>query len=265
MITKNGIIVVIASVILALAGSLYAGDSQSLTLDMTYPYDENTIYWPDATTFNLGKGNWGINDKGYWYAANDYRAAEHGGTHVDAPIHFSRNGRTIDQIPLTDWIGLTVKIDVTKKCEQNRDYLLTTEDIGAWEKRYGRIPDRAWVIMYTGIGTKFYPDRKKVLGTDIMGMGALPYLSFPGFSPESAEFLVKERNIRGIAIDTPSIDYGKSQDFRVHRIICDADKVALENIASLDKLPETGATLYVIPMLIRNGTGSPARVFAVLP
>lgn len=265
MITKKGIIFFTVAVILALTGPLYAGDSAGITLDMTYPYDEKTIYWPNAITFNLTKVNWGINERGYWYAANNYSAAEHGGTHVDAPIHFSRNGRTIDQISLADWIGPAVKIDVTKRCEQNRDYLLTTEDIKAWEKRYGRIPDRAWVIMYTGIGTKFYPDRKKVLGTDIMGMDALSHLSFPGFSPESAEFLVKERNIKGIAIDTPSIDYGKSQDFRVHRIICGADKLALENIAGLDKLPETGATLYVMPMLIRNGTGSPARVFAVLP
>ncbi|MFZ4441165.1 MAG: DUF6599 family protein [Syntrophales bacterium] len=239
--------------------------AKNRTLDMTYPYDENTIYWPNATNFKLAKGNWGMNDAGQWYAANDYSAAEHGGTHVDAPIHFSRNGRTVDQIPLAEWIGPTVKIDVTKKCEQNRDYLLTTEDIVAWEKRHGRIPDRAWVIMYTGIGTKFYPDRKKVLGTDIKGIDALPHLSFPGFSSESAEFLVKERNIRGIAIDTPSIDYGKSQDFRVHRVICGADRLALENIASLDKLPETGAMLYAIPMLIGDGTGSPARVFAVLP
>lgn len=99
MITKNAIMVITAAVILALTGPLYAGDSGSRTLDMTYPYDENTIYWPNATTFNLAKGNWGINEKGYWYAANNYSAAEHGGTHVDAPIHFSRNGRTIDQIP----------------------------------------------------------------------------------------------------------------------------------------------------------------------
>ncbi len=265
MIMKNGIIVFAAAVLLALAGSLYAGDTMGRTLDMTYPYDENTIYWPNATTFKQTREYWGINDKGYWYAANNYSAAEHGGTHVDAPIHFSRNGRTIDQIPLADWTGPAVKIDVTKKCEENRDYLLTTEDIKEWEKRCGRIPKRAWVIMYTGIGTKYYPDRKKVLGTDIMGMDAIPQLSFPGFSPEAAEFLVKERNISGIAIDTPSIDYGKSQDFRVHRIICGADKVALENIAGLDKLPEAGATLYVVPMLIRNGTGAPARVFAVLP
>lgn len=265
MTIKEGMIVVAAAVILALAGSLYAGDWGGRTLDMTYPYDADTLYWPNATPFKQTPEYWGMNDKGYWYAASNYSAAEHGGTHADAPIHFARNGRTIDQIPLADWIGPAVKIDVTKECERNRDYLLTTEDIKAWEKRHGRIPNRSWVIMYSGIGTRFYPDRKKVLGTDIMGMDALPHLSFPGFSPESAEFLVTERKITGIAIDTPSIDYGKSQDFRVHRILCGADKVALENIAGLDKLPERGATLYVIPMQIRNGTGAPARVFAVLP
>lgn len=262
---KNGIIVFAAAVVLALAGSPYAGEPMGRTLEMTYPYDENTIYWPNAATFKQTREYWGMNDQGYWYAANNYSAAEHGGTHVDAPIHFSRNGRTIDQIPLADWTGPAVKIDVTKKCEEDRDYLLTTEDVQAWEKRHGPIPKRAWVVMYTGIGTKYYPDRKKVLWTEIMGMEAIPQLSFPGFSAEAAEFLVKERNISGIAIDTPSIDYGKSQDFRVHRIICGADKVALENIAGLDKLPEAGATLYVVPMLIKNGTGAPARVFAVLP
>ena len=119
--------------------------------------------------------------------------------------------------------------------------------------------------MYTGIGTQFYPDPKRVLGTDKKGLAALPELSFPAFSRESAEFLTKERNIKGIALDTPSIDYGKSQDFWVHRIICGADKLALENIANLDKLPATGATLYVIPMSIKGGTGAPARVFAILP
>lgn len=265
MLTRNSIIAFTAILILAVTGPLYAAEAGDRMLEMTYPYDEKTIYWPNAETFKQTKGNWGINDQGFWYAANDYRAAEHGGTHADAPIHFAKNGRTIDQIPLPEWIGPAVKIDVTKKCELDRDYLLTVDDIKQWEKNYGRIPDGAWVIMYTGIGTTYYPDRKKVLGTDIQGIAALPYLSFPGFSPESAEFLVKERNIRGIALDTPSIDYGKSKDFRVHRIICGADKLALENIAALDKLPAKGATLYVIPMLIRNGTGAPARVFAVLP
>jgi kynurenine formamidase len=171
----------------------------------------------------------------------------------------------MDQVPLAEWIGPAVKIDVTAKCEQNRDYLLSVEDIEAWEKKFGRIPEGAWVIMSTGIGTRHYPDKKMVLGTEKTGEEALPELSFPGFSPESVEFLVKNRNFTGIAIDTPSIDYGKSKDFRVHQILCGANKLALENIANLDKIPERGATLYVIPILIKDGTGAPARVFAITP
>ena len=234
-------------------------------LDMTYPYDEHTIYWPNATPFDLKPEFHGMTKRGYWYAANFYAASEHGGTHVDAPLHFAERGRTIDQIPLTEWIGPAVKIDVRQQCADNRDYLLTVADIKAWEAANGQIPTGAWVIMYTGIGTQFYPDPQKVLGTAKKGLSAIPELSFPGFSPESAEFLTRERNIKGIALDTPSIDYGKSQDFQVHRIICGADKLGLENIAHLDKLPAAGATLYVIPMSIKGATGAPARVFAILP
>ena len=240
-------------------------DFKEKLLDMTYPYDESTIYWPTAKPFKLTKVSWGISEGGWWYASNEYSASEHGGTHVDAPIHFAQDGRTIDQIPLEEWIGPAVKIDVTKKCEKNRDCLLRVDDIRDWEKKYGEIPDDAWIIMYTGIDTRYYPDKKKVLGTDKTGEEAIPELSFPGFSPESAEFLIKKRNIKGIAIDTPSIDYGKSKDFKVHQILFAADKLALENIANLDKLPTSGAMLYAIPMLIKEGTGSPARVFAILP
>jgi len=234
-------------------------------LDMTYTFDENTIYWPTAEPFKLEKLNWGLEKDGWWYASNNYGASEHGGTHVDAPIHFSEKGKTIDQIPLHDWIGPAVKIDVVSKCLNNRDYLLTVEDIKQWEAKYGRIPDNAWVIMYTGIDTRYYPDKKKVLGTEKTGEDALPELSFPGFSAEVAEFLVNKRNIKGIGLDTPSIDYGKSKDFIVHRICFKANKPAIENIANLDKLPAMGAILYAIPMLIKDGTGAPARVFAVLP
>lgn len=245
--------------------SLYAHDLKGKLLDMTYPFDEDSIYWPTAKSFKLVKVAWGMSDAGYWYASNEFSASEHGGTHADAPIHFAEKGRTMDQIPLEEWIGPAVKIDVTEKCEKNRDYLLSVDDIKDWEKEYGRIPDGAWVIMYTGIDTKYYPDKKKVLGTDKKGEEAIPELSFPGFSPESVEFLIKKRNITGIAIDTPSIDYGKSKDFKVHQILFSADKLALENIANLNKLPPSGAMLYVIPMLIRDGTGAPARVFAILP
>jgi len=231
-------------------------------LDMTYEYDSGTIYWPTAKHFELKKLSWGINESGWWYASNEYSASEHGGTHADAPIHFAQGGRTMDEIPLAEWIGPAVKIDVTDKCADDRDYRLTVADIQGWEKKHGPVPEGSWIIMYTGIGTRFYPDKRQVLGTEKTGEAALPELSFPGFSVESVEFLLRERSISGIALDTPSIDYGKSQNFEVHQVLFAGDKLALENIAHLDKLPEDGAVLYVIPMLIKDGTGAPARVFA---
>ena len=232
-------------------------------LDLTYAYDENTIYWPTAEPFTLRRVARGTNDAGWWYASNNYGASEHGGTHADAPIHFGSGGRTMEQVPVTEWIAPAIKIDVTKACESNRDYQLTVQDILAWESQYGKIPEGAWVIMYTGIGTRFYPDKLKVLGTALTGKEALPKLSFPGFSPASATFLVTQRHITGIGLDTPSIDPGNDPDFKVHRILCAADKLALENLANLDRLPLKGTILHAIPMLIRDGTGSPVRAYAV--
>lgn len=234
-------------------------------LDMTYPYDEGTIYWPTADPFSRTPVSWQVNARGWWYASNNYAASEHGGTHVDAPIHFARGGRTIDQVPLAEWIGPAVRIDVTAACAADRDYRLTIDDIRRWEERHGPIPRGAWVIMYTGVGTRHYPDKVKVLGTDRRGPDALPLLHFPGFGLAAVQFLLQERQITGIALDTPSIDYGQSVDFEVHRALCGAGKLAIENLANLDRLPAAGAVLFAAPMPIRNGTGSPARVFAVLP
>ncbi len=263
---RNRIFQILFLIVLALCIGLSCKSpqkSQSQWLDMTYPYDNDTIYWPTAKPFQLVKLDWKVNEDGWWYASNEFSASEHGGTHVDAPIHFSENGRTIDQVPLEEWVGPAVKIDVVNKCENNRDYLLSVEDILAWEKENGLIPEHAWVIMFTGIDSKYYPDKKNVLGTSKTGEEAIPELRFPGFSQESVKYLVSNRNITGIAIDTPSIDYGQSKDFLVHRVLCAADKLALENIAQLDKLPVSGAILYVMPMLIKEGTGAPARVFAL--
>jgi kynurenine formamidase len=266
--TKYILCCIALSFSLAFSVSAFAQDTSPQTgklLDMTYVFDKNTIYWPTAEAFKLEKLNWKVLDSGWWYASNNYGASEHGGTHADAPIHFYEKGKTIDQIPLQDWIGPAVKIDVTSKCSANRDYRLTVQDIKQWEAKYGKIPANSWVLMYTGVGTKYYPDREKTLGTSKAGIDALPELSFPGFSAEVTDFLIRERNIKGIGLDTPSIDYGKSKDFMVHRICCAAGKLALENIANLDKLPVKGAVLYAIPMMIKDGTGAPARVFAVLP
>lgn len=254
-----------------LAGTFLAGAGLALSappariLDLTYPFEDSSVYWPTATSFKLTRVAFGPTAGGWWYASNDFTASEHGGTHADAPIHFAKGGRTIDQVPLDEWIGPAVKVDVSAACAKDRDYMLTVSDLRAWEKKHGRIPAKAWVVMYTGLEKNAYPDPVKVLGTGLRGAEAIPFLSFPGFSPEAATFLVKERSISGIALDTPSIDRGKSQDFQVHQIVCGADKLALENLAAADLLPEKGATLHVIPMRIKGGSGAPARVFATLP
>lgn len=252
-------------VMLFATATSYSTNSKKKLIDMTFHFSEESIYWPTDKSFSTTIVYNGISDGGYWYSSNEYAASEHGGTHVDAPIHFSEHGRTIGQIPLQEWIGPAAKIDVTSKALSNRDYQLTVEDIVAWEERHGRIPQGAWVVMQSGIDGRFYPNRKEVLGTEKTGKAAVSELHFPGFSPEAVAFLLAKRTITGIAIDTPSIDPGSSKDFRVHQELCKAQKLALENIANLDKIPESGALLYVIPMFIKNGTGAPARVFAELP
>jgi len=254
----------ISMTLFSLTPSAFANPKGKI-IDLTFPFSEESIYWPTDKPFTPTVVFKGKTDGGYWYASNQYAASEHGGTHADAPIHFSEQGRTIGQIPLQEWIGPAVKIDVTGKSLSNRDYQLTMEDILAWEKKHGRIPQGAWVIMQSGIDGRFYPNRKEVLGTEKTGKDAVAELHFPGFSPEAVSFLLSKRTINGIAIDTPSIDPGTSKDFKVHRELCGAQKLALENIANLEKIPESGAILYVIPMLIQNGTGAPARVFALLP
>ena len=234
----------------------------SKVVDLTYSFDQSTIYWPTARSFDWQKESWGISPGGYWYAAARYAASEHGGTHLDSPIHFAENKATVDQVPLSQLIGAAVVIDIAPACAKDPDYRLSVADIAAWEKRQGAIPGRAIVLVRTGWG-KFWPDRTRYLGSATPGDTA--HLHFPGISREAAEFLVTRRKINGMAIDTASMDYGPSKDFIAHQIINGANVYGLENVANLEKLPPTGATLIALPMKIKGGTGAPTRIIAILP
>ena len=231
-------------------------------VDLTYPFGAETIYWPTAKRFALETVQEGDTPGGYWYEANNYAAAEHGGTHMDAPVHFARGGATADQVPATAGIGPLVRVDVSAQAAKDADYRLSRADLAAWEQAHGRIPKGAIVVMYSGWGAR-WPDKKRYLGTDVAGDVA--NLHFPGFSREAAEFLVRERDINGIGVDTPSIDYGPSTDFIVHRVINGAGKPGFENVAHLDKVPASGATLVALPMPIAGGSGGPTRAIAILP
>jgi kynurenine formamidase len=188
--------------------------------------------------------------------------SEHGGTHIDAPIHFAEGRLAVDEIPLQKLIAPAVVIDVRSSVAQDQDYRLSRKDLERWESRHGPIQQGAVVLMLTGWGQR-WPDKSRYLGS------ATPSdpktLHFPGFSKEAAEFLVKERHIDGIGIDTPSIDYGPSQDFIVHQTVNGANLYGLENIANLERLPPNGAILMALPIKIRGGTGGPVRIIGILP
>jgi len=234
---------------------------ESKLVDLTYAFDEKTIYWPTAKPFEWQKEAWGKSAGGYWYTAGRYAASEHGGTHLDAPIHFGEGKQAADEIPVSRLVGPAIVIDISQACADNPDYRLTTEDIAKWEKQHNAIPNDSIVLVHTGWG-KFWPDKKTYLGTD--APGDVANLHFPGISREAAELLI-QRRIDAVGIDTASIDYGASKDFITHQILYGANIYGLENVANLERLPARGATLIALPMKIKGGTGGPARIIALLP
>lgn len=232
-------------------------------IDLSYAYDADTVFWPTAEGFRLEKDFEGMTDKGYYYSANKFSTAEHGGTHIDSPVHFAKGGHTVDQIPLEQLIGEAFIIDVARQCEANADYQIGVADFLEWESTNGQLPQDAIVLLRTGYG-KYWPDRKRYMGTDERGAEAVAKLHFPGLSPEAARWLTTNRSIKAIGLDTPSIDYGQSTLFESHRTLFEKNVPAFENLANLDKLPVKNFLLIALPMKIRNGTGGPLRVIAIL-
>jgi len=232
-------------------------------IDLSYEFDENTVYWPTNAPFKHDTVFYGFTDKGYFYSSFKYTAEEHGGTHFDAPIHFSANKNTIEKVPLSQLKGPGVVINVSEEALKDPDYLISVKDFEAWEARHGQIPDGAIVLVYTGY-EQYYQDREKYLGTNLTGPEAIPELHFPGLSAEAANWLSEKRNIHAIGLDTQSIDYGQSKDFMAHRILCNNDLTVYENLTNLKKLPETGFYIIALPMKIKGGSGAPLRIVAII-
>jgi len=232
-------------------------------VDLTYPFDSTTIYWPTAQPFRLQIVSAQRTAAGYYYAANNFAAAEHGGTHLDAPVHFAEGRHSTDQIPLAQLMGPAVVIDVARQAGANADYRVTSGDVTTWEAAHGPIPAGAIVLIRTGWGRR-WPDRARYLGTIKTGPAAVPELHFPALHPDAARVLV-ERRVDAVGIDTPSIDYGQSSTFDVHQILLGANIPGFENVAHLERLPATGSFVIALPMLIRGGSGGPLRMVALLP
>lgn len=241
-----------------------AGVAGGRLVDLTHAFDEETVFWPTARTFHLERGRAGVTEGGWYYEANEFCTAEHGGTHIDAPIHFFAERDTVDEIPLERLIGEAVLVDVSSKASGNADYQVAVEDFRAWESSHGRIPDGAIVLLRTGFG-EAWPDRERYLGTDERGPGGVPKLHFPGLSTSGARWLVSERKVAAVGLDTASIDFGQSKKFETHVFLFEHDVPAFENLANLSELPPRGFMVIALPMKIRGGSGGPLRAVAVVP
>jgi kynurenine formamidase len=250
-----------AGVVLAAAAAAQ-GAAPDRMIDLTYTFDASTIYWPTATPFTLTVRHRGPTAAGFWYESNDFAACEHGGTHMDAPCHFARGGWTVDQVPLRVLTGPAVVVDVAAACAKDPDHELSVAELMAWERAHGAIPEASIAFVRTGWG-RFWPDRKRYLGTDVKG--DVRGLHFPSFGPGAAGWLVRKRRVKMVGIDTASVDVGQSAAFPCHVIFGKANVPALENLANLDRLPATGAHVTALPMKIGSGSGGPVRVIADAP
>ena len=232
-------------------------------IDLTYDFSDKTLYWPTASGFRLDTAFNGVTPGGFYYEAYNYCAAEHGGTHLDAPVHFAKGKWTADEIPLEKLTGEAVVINVSGKALKDPDYLITVADIESWEKINGKLKDDIILFFRTGYGS-FYPDAKKYLGTDERGADAVAKLHFPAIHPDAAQWLVSSRKIKAVGLDVASVDYGQSTDFRTHQILYEQNIPGFENVANLDKLPEQGAFVIALPMKIKGGSGGPLRIVAIV-
>ena len=188
-----------------------------------------------------------------------WHVVEHAGTHLDAPIHFSEAGLSTDQLPVEQLVVPLAVVNVVYQAEQEPDYGLSREDLAKWEEKHGRLPAGCCVALHSGWGELATADPARFAGRDVNGT-----FHFPGFSPEAAAWLLKERDVAGIAVDTMSLDIGSSQEFKTHQVWLPSGRWGLENVANLDKVPETGATLVVGAAKVKDSTGGLARVLALV-
>jgi kynurenine formamidase len=232
-------------------------------VDLTHALNAQTIFWPTSpTTFQLDTLAHGMTEGGWFYAANAFSMPDHGGTHLDAPIHFAQAGQTTDAIPLEKLIARAVVIDVTAQANADPDYRLSAADVNAWEAEHGAVPAGAIVLLRTGWSER-WSDRLRYLGDDTPGDASK--LSFPSYGEDAARLRVEERGVAALGADVASIDYGRSTDFIVHRIAADANVPGLENLTGLARVPATGAHVIALPVKIEGGSGGPVRVVALVP
>jgi kynurenine formamidase len=226
-------------------------------IDLAHPLNKQAPYWPGENyhPFEL-KTIATIERDGV--LSKEFSMPEHLGTHIDAPNHFAKGQISVAEIKPENLVGPGVMIDVSGPVAEDSDFELTPAHIKEWEVTHGQIPAGAIVLLNTG-WSRHYGNTQRYQNKD-----PRERMHFPGFGAEAATFLVKERNIRGLGLDTMSIDRGLSRDFAVHKIVNGAGRYGLENVANLNELPPRDFFLFIAPIKVETGTGGPTRIFAIL-
>ncbi|XP_047531697.1 isatin hydrolase-like isoform X1 [Vanessa atalanta] len=235
---------------------LFNGDYEFI--DLTYPFDKNTIYWPDSRSFEFTKKIGAFQNDGSWYASNEFSAGEHGGTHIDAPYHFKVNGKYVGDIPLDKLIVPLIILDVSSKVNNDSNFVLYKHHLDYMlNDNFGK---PCFLIFKFG-WSKFAGDRTKYLGVNKNNT-----LNFPGLSEEVAEWITSSyKNVVGLGVDTASVDPGSSTDLPVHKIAAKAGLFNVENVKLDQPVPEYGCTALILPMKITWGSGAPLRLVAICP
>ncbi|MBX3569381.1 MAG: cyclase family protein [Rhizobiaceae bacterium] len=234
---------------------VYAAEGVPKAEDLTHELHENfPTYFGAQQLFY---------DKKFDFAKDTFnlyelRISEHTGTHIDAPLHFSADGRSVSELTVEDLVAPLVVIDIAAKAEGNADAQLTPDDIKAWTDKNGDLPAGAVVALHSGWGKHVGTDKFRNVGDDGKTM------HFPGFHVEAVQALIEQPSIKAIAVDTLSLDFGQSPDFIVHRTWLPTGRYGIEGLANLDKVPAKGATIVVGAPKVRGGTGGPARIFALV-
>ena len=256
---------ILCVLLLAVAGlpvSAFELDGYRL-VDLTHAYNAETLYWPTSPgDFEKQELAFGESPGGWFYSAYAVCTPEHGGTHLDAPIHFAADGLAAHEIPLGNLFAPAVVIDVSEQAAADRNYRLTVEDVRNFEAAHGPIQDGSMVLLRTG-WSRYWPDALDYLGDDTPGDASR--LEFPSYGADAARMLVEDRGVVVLGVDTASTDYGRSADFIVHRIAARQNVSNLENLTNLDALPATGSLVIALPMKIEGGSGGPVRVVGLVP
>ncbi|MGI2907292.1 cyclase family protein [Tolypothrix sp. VBCCA 56010] len=230
--------------------------SPSCVIHLSHVIDTNIPQWqgdPPVEFDTVAK----LEKDGYYLRR--FSLGEHSATHINAPKSFHNFGVGIDKYPAESLVVSAVVIDIRVQTAVNSDYVLTVADVLAWEEEYGKIPAESVVILYTGWQDK-WRDKDAFFNQDAEGS-----LHFPGFGSDATQFLLNERQIAGVGIDTHGVDSGQDTTFTINRLVLEKPRIVLENLTNLDQLPPRGAMLVIAPLLLRGGSGSPAGVLALVP